>query len=141
MRFHTRKYWKTKHKAKIDCENSHIPFSHEGIEYLTLVNESIQPVSASALMNDYNKGCQLFSVILRNKPVSNDSDVKNQEDISSVLDDNMDVFPEDLPKGLPPKRTETDFKIELKEDAKPVKKGLYRMSHSKLEETKKQVET
>ena len=63
--------------------------------------------------------------------------MKNHEDISSVLDEYMGVFPEDLPKGLPPKIRETDLKIELNEDAKSVKNGLYRMSHSELAETEK----
>ena len=52
----------------------------------------------------------------------------------------MGVFLEDLPKGLAPRRTETWFKVELKGDLKPVEKDLYRMSHSELAETKKQVE-
>ena len=96
-----------KQKAKIDHANNHISLSHEGIECSILANESITPVSDSTIINNYNKVFQMFSVIRLNELVSNDSDVRNYEDVSSVLEDHMDVFPEDLPKGLPPKRTET----------------------------------
>ena len=33
-----------------------------------------------------------------------------------------------------PKRTETDFQIELKDDVMPIKKGLYRMLSTELAE-------
>ena len=50
------------------------------------------------------------------------------------------MFPEDLPKGIPPKRTETDFQIKLKEYVKLIKKGPCRMSNTELAEIKKHVE-
>ena len=75
-------------------------FHHEGVEYSILANEVIQPISASTLMNDYNKVCQMCSVILRNESDSENSSLKNLEDILSVLNEYMDVFPEDLLKGL-----------------------------------------
>ena len=95
------KNWRTKHKAKVDCANNHVSFQHERVEYFILGKEVIQPISASALMNDYSKGCQMFSIVLRNESDSKNSNVKNREDISSVLNEYMDVFPEDLPKRLP----------------------------------------
>ena len=82
----------------------------------------------------------MFSVILRNEPVTNDSDVKNHEDSSSVLIGYVNVFLEDLPKGLQPKRTAKGFQIDLKKEVKPIKNGLYRMSHTELGEIKIQVE-
>ena len=63
----------------------------------------------------------MLSIILCNEPASNDSDVKNQEELSSVVMDYMGVFPEDLTRGLLPKRTEEDFSTDLKEDLKPIK--------------------
>ena len=76
-------------------------FNHEVIEYFILANEIIQPISASALMIDYNKGCQMISGILRNKSDNKNSNVKNHEHILLVLNEYMGVFPEDLPKELP----------------------------------------
>ena len=49
----------------------------KSIEYFVLANQVIQPISASALMNDYKKGCQMFSVILRNDCDSTNSNLKN----------------------------------------------------------------
>ena len=56
-------------------------------------------------------------------------------DIKTILFEFKDVFPDELPKKLPPSRTSGDFKINLKEGSHPVKKGLYRMSLTELEET------
>ena len=48
-------------------------------------------------------------------------------------------FPEKLPKGLPPKRSQ-DFRIELQEEAQPQKKSLYRLSAKELEELRRQLD-
>jgi hypothetical protein len=41
--------------------------------------------------------------------------------VKPLLEEFVDVFPDDLPKGLPPQRSH-DFKIELKPDASPMRK-------------------
>lgn len=64
---------------------------------------------------------------------------KPPKDMQKIMSDFFDVFPEELPKGLPPSRIEGDFHITLKEDIKPAKRGFYRMSPSELQETKEQV--
>lgn len=64
-------------------------------------------------MNNHKKGLQMFSVIVSNEPVSNDSDVKSREYISSVLKHYMDVFSEEVPKEPPPVIVERDLPIEL----------------------------
>jgi hypothetical protein len=56
-----------------------------------------------------------------------------------MIDKYKDVFPDDLPKELPPKRS-SDFKILLKEGSKPVTKAPYRMSSVELAELKKQLD-
>lgn len=63
----------------------------------------------------------MFSVILHNQ--GSRKNVKNDEDISNLLSEYIDIFPDQLPRGIPPKRTEGDFQIELKEYAKPIKNG------------------
>ena len=59
--------------------------------------------------------------------------------ITEVLSEYSEVFREHLPKWLPPNRTEEDFRIELKEGTKPISKGLYRMSHTEIDEIKAQI--
>ena len=61
------------------------------------------------------------------------------KDVTRLLEKYKDVFPDNLPKGLPPSRGK-DFSIELIENAKPQCRGLYRMSLPELEEVKKKVD-
>ena len=55
-----------------------------------------------------------------------------------LLAEFADVFPDDLPSGLPPKR-EVDHKIELEPGNAPPTKAPYRMSPLELDELKKQL--
>ena len=48
-----------------------------------------------------------------------------------------DVFPEDLPPGLPPSR-EVDFRIELTPGSTPPSRPTFRLSTPELAELKKQ---
>jgi hypothetical protein len=48
-------------------------------------------------------------------------------------------MPEELPKGLPPKRA-VDHKIELILGTRPLAKAPYRMSPKELEELRKQLQ-
>src|SRR5206468_12113010 len=53
--------------------------------------------------------------------------------------DLKDVFPDELPPGLPPVR-EVDHRIELIPDSQPVYRSMYRMSPGELDEMKKQLD-
>lgn len=76
---------------------------------------------------------------------STSSTTNSREDIElsnvrlRVMDTYRDVFPDDLPSGLPPQR-EVDHKIELIPGKNPPSRPLYRMSPSELLELKKQLE-
>ena len=61
-------------------------------------------------------------------------------EIRVVLNDYEDVFPNDLPPGLPPIYKGHEFKIELEDDAPPVHRPLYKLSPLELAEAKKQIE-
>ncbi len=134
------KSWKNKHKATIYCSNDHVSFKHAGDKYIIHANETIKETSLGSPVNDYKNGCPVSSVLLRNDNDSYNARVKKNAEFSIVLSKYTDPFPGELPKGIPPKRTNEDFEIELKERAKPIKKGLYRMSHTEPAEIKKQVE-
>ena len=66
---------------------------------------------------------------------NNDIDARTKQ----MLDEYRDVFPDELPRELPPKRTH-DHRIEIFPDAQPVYKTTYRMSPSELTELKKQLD-
>ena len=55
--------------------------------------------------------------------------------IRAVLEEFDDVFPQDLPLGLPPVREGHEFKIDLVDEVPPVHRPLYKMSPLKLEQT------
>ena len=59
--------------------------------------------------------------------------------VKAVLKDYDDVFPDDLPPGLPPKRQGYEFKIELEDNVPPVHRPLYKLSPMELDEAKKQI--
>ena len=57
-----------------------------------------------------------------------------------MCEEYADIFPKDLPKGLPPKRLGHEFKIDLEPDTKPVHRPIYKLSPLELNEVKKQIE-
>ena len=61
-------------------------------------------------------------------------------EIEAVLNDYEDIFPEDLPPGLPPIIKGHEFRIELKDDTPPVHRPIYKLSPLELEEARKQIE-
>ena len=59
--------------------------------------------------------------------------------ICVVLEEFDDVFPQDLPLGLPLVREVHEFKIDLEDEVPPIHRPLYKMSPFELEEAKKQI--
>ena len=62
------------------------------------------------------------------------------EEIKAILKKYNDVFPKDLPLGLPPICKGHEFKIELEADTPLVHRPLYKLSPLELEEARKQIE-
>ena len=62
-------------------------------------------------------------------------------DIHAVLEEFNDVFPQDLPLGLPPVRQGHEFNINLENDVSPVHRPLYKMSPLELDKARKQIES
>ena len=62
-------------------------------------------------------------------------------DSCAVLEEFDDVFPQDLPLGLPLVRKGHEFKIDLGDEVPPVHRPLYKMSPLELDEAKKQIES
>lgn len=132
------KNWCTNHKTRIDLSVNEVSFSHGEKNVILTASEyyKSQFVSINNIMNDLKNELPCFAIALKeNKEINS----KPIPEIESILNEFSDVFPENLPNGLPPSRSE-DFKIDLIPDAKPQKSGLYRMSIVELEELKKQLE-
>ncbi len=110
------KNWKNKHKATTDCSNNDVPFNHAVHQYIIHANETIKESSLESLVNDYKNGCPMFSVLLRNENENNSHRVYRNAEFSAVLSEYTDVFPEELPKGLRPKRANEDLEMNSKKD-------------------------
>ena len=61
--------------------------------------------------------------------------------IKAALEEYDDVFPDDLPPGLPPVRRGFEFKIELENDTPPVHRPIYKLSPLELQEAKEQIQS
>ena len=61
-------------------------------------------------------------------------------DVRAVLVEFDDVFPQELPQGLPPVRQGHEFKIDLEDDQPPANRPLYKMSPLELGEAKRQIQ-
>ena len=62
------------------------------------------------------------------------------EIIKEVLNDYKDLFPQDLPSGLPPKWKTHGFRIDLENDTPLIHRTLYRLSPLELKEAQRQIQ-
>ena len=102
------------------------------------------------------KGCHAFTFVVNSVYDTPSTSIENEYDeemvwtekeeklrdvppeLTYILDKYQDVFPSDLPKGLPPER-QLGHTIPLVEGAKPTFRPLYRLSPKEHEEVRKQV--
>jgi hypothetical protein len=68
-----------------------------------------------------------------------DGNTTFQGTVKRLLEGYKDIFPEDLPSGLPPQRS-VKLKIDLVPGSEPVKRPIYKLSTEELTEVKKQVD-
>jgi hypothetical protein len=102
-----------------------------GMEWLTKHNVVISYADKTILLTDH----QGKSVSCKAQPPTQDPMVFNLAAESiSVVEEFMDVFPEELP-GMPPER-EVEFYSDLIPGTAPIAKRLYRMAPTKLAELK-----
>ena len=150
--------WLSKYKAVLDCAN-HTCTLKKGNVKVTLsrkpvINQvSTNPMlTAIQLRKAVKKGCRLFTVEVNTVPLEEEydndlswgsgEDVEGEVVVPSLLkpliESYKDVFPEDLPRGLPPERP-LGHTIPLIDDAKPTFRPLYRLSPSEHDEVRKQI--
>ncbi|GKD63509.1 putative reverse transcriptase domain-containing protein, partial [Tanacetum coccineum] len=77
------------------------------------------------------KGCPIFLVHITTKKAENKSKEKRLDDVP-IVQDFLEVFPEDLP-GIPPTR-QVEFQIDLIPGAAPVAHAPYRLAPSEMKE-------
>lgn len=62
----------------------------------------------------------------------------HSREVQEVLETFDDLFTENLPRVLAPRRKQ-EFEMELQEGAKPQKKGIYRLCDEEMSEIRKQL--
>lgn len=98
----------------------------------------IEMISALQMKRQIRKQNAAFLLLIRPKEEDKKEDDLPHEaqldrsKFEKLLEECKDVFPEDLPKSLPPKRP-VDHKIELIPGAIPAARGLYKMSYKELD--------
>ena len=128
----------SKYHFKIDCRKKIVvfhPLDTDQFVFQGIHTSSRFPlILATKAQRLLEKGCTgyLASVV----DVSVEQKLK-PEDVP-VVQDFLDVFPEDLP-GLPPER-EIDFVIDLAPGTTPISKTPYRMAPAELKELKTQLQ-
>ncbi|XP_028093799.1 uncharacterized protein LOC114293911 [Camellia sinensis] len=129
--------WLTKYCATIDCVNKSVVFRSPNLPEFLVTGNGIVPspylISTMKANKLLRKGCQgyLCCVLI----VSTDS--MNIENIP-IVNDFLDVFPNDLPGDLIDR--EIEFTIDIIPGTQPISKTPYRMSTSKLKELKIQLQ-
>ena len=63
------------------------------------------------------------------------------DSIRAVLQKYDDIFPQGLPRDLPPVRKGHEFDIKLEDDIPPIHRSLYKMSPRELQEAKDQIQS
>ena len=63
------------------------------------------------------------------------------DSIRAVLQEYNDIFPQDLPRGLPPVRKGHEFKIKLDDDIPSIHRPLYKMSPRELQGAQDQIQS
>ncbi|GJX30220.1 putative reverse transcriptase domain-containing protein [Tanacetum coccineum] len=92
---------------------------------------------ASITQEYMEKGCQVFLAQISAKKDDDKSEGKQLKDVP-IVQDFLEVFPEDLP-GLPPTRP-VEFQIDLIPGAVPIARAPYRLAPSKIKELSEQLQ-
>jgi transposase InsO family protein len=100
------------------------------------INVEMQEISAKQTGRALRKGAKIFAVHFRE--VLKNEETKSPKELVEVLEEYADVFPKDLPPGLPPIR-DVDHSIDLLPGATPPHRAPYRMSPTELKELDRQI--
>ncbi|XP_035841510.1 uncharacterized protein LOC110876781 [Helianthus annuus] len=128
--------WLAKHQAEIQCEKKVIHMLTSGGKRVSIQGERNINSKLCSIVQAYKyvrNGSKAFLTYV----VDTKQNTPKIEEVE-VVNEFLDVFPEDLP-GLPPER-EVDFKIELYPDAKPVAKAPYRLAPTEMRELMVQIQ-
>ncbi|XP_076936104.1 uncharacterized protein LOC143603076 [Bidens hawaiensis] len=128
--------WLSRHHAEIICHQKIIHLSAPSGRRISIYGEKKGNLSIFSIMKAkkyLNHGCKAFLAY-----VVDTSQVEINIENVPVVNEFLDVFPDDLP-GIPPER-EVEFRIDLVADAKPIAKAPYRLSPTEMQELMSQLQ-
>ncbi|GJU20469.1 putative reverse transcriptase domain-containing protein [Tanacetum coccineum] len=135
--------WLAKYQAVIVCSEKivRIPWRNKTLiihgDGSTQGNVTrLNIISCTKTQKYMEKGFPIFLANVTAKEVEDKSEKKRLEDIP-IVQDFLEVFPEDLP-GLPPTR-QVEFQIDLVPGAAPVAQAPYRLAPSEMKELSEQL--
>ena len=150
------KPWLTRYNPHINWRTNTLEFHHQGRHIMLqtppppschkqALDQPATTLSAMQFKKQLKKGCQCFAALVRPVPQEEKTHDPNQNlihprpEIQQILEEYHDVFPDELPKELPPKRS-VDHRIELLPGNAPPSRSTYHMSYEELDQLKRQLE-
>ncbi|KAJ9512911.1 hypothetical protein QJQ45_029113, partial [Haematococcus lacustris] len=141
------KPWLAEINPRIDWKANIMRFRHAGrqhtlrppVRHPGTTNTSGSPllISSAQLRTAISDKCPVFLVSIT--PADGNAETCHQVlDCSPIVQEYADVFPSDLPHGLPPERS-VDHRIELQQAKPPPARPIYNVSSSELAELKQQI--
>ncbi|KAJ9521722.1 hypothetical protein QJQ45_015348 [Haematococcus lacustris] len=141
------KPWLAEINPRIDWKANIMRFHHAGRQHTLrppvkqpgTTNTSGSPllISSAQLRTAISNKCPVFLVSIT--PANSNAETCHQvSDCSPIVKEYADVFPSDLPHGLPPERS-VDHRIELQQAKPPPARPIYNVSSGELAELKSQI--
>ncbi|KAJ9511482.1 hypothetical protein QJQ45_029856 [Haematococcus lacustris] len=141
------KPWLAEINPRIDWKANIMRFRHAGRQHTLrppvkqpgTTNTSGSPllISSAQLRTAISNKCPFFLVSIT--PADSNAETCHQVlDCSPIVQEYADVFPSDLPHGLPPERS-VDHRIELQQAKPPPARPIYNVSSGELAELKQQI--
>ncbi|GJV71843.1 putative ribonuclease H-like domain-containing protein [Tanacetum coccineum] len=135
--------WLSKYSVVIDCAKKIVRIP-SGSEILIVRGDGcseghrtrLNVISCTKVQKYLLKGSHVFLAHVTTKEIEDKSEKKRLEDVS-IVQDFLEVFPEDLP-GLPPTR-QVEFQIDLVPGAAPVARAPYRLAPSEMKQLSEQL--
>jgi len=137
--------WLRRTNPEIDWQKQKITINQEGRKIKLIPDvppeaQDLGVISALQLKAAAAKGEELFCLMISKKEQQEPEEKETSPELCALLQEYQDIFPEELPAQLPPKRA-VDHRIDLESGISPPFKPTYRLSAPEQDELKRQLQT
>jgi hypothetical protein len=140
------KPWLFKTNPDINWRTNEVTIHHRGQRFIlqgdtsdhqSTVQLCDQVLVSRQQMAKLATGADIFAIFA--KPAEEKQETNLPPKMLELLDEFQDLFPDELPAGLPPKRN-VDHEIPLQPESSPASRPIYRLSRPELEELDKRLQ-